>query len=137
MSTYLETSAAVKLLLDEDESAALAEHLDRLADEGATLVSSLLLETELRRVAVRTDLPQPDVSAVLTRLDLHEPDRALFHTAGVLPGRHLRSLDALHVAAALRAQCDEFVTYDERRAEAAAAVGLVVTSPGPVTSTSS
>lgn len=130
MSTYVETSAAVKVLIDEDESAALAEHLDRLADDGVPLVSSLLLETELRRVAVRTGLAQADVSAVLARIDLYEPDRALYHEAGILPGRHLRSLDALHVVAALRAQSEDFITYDARQADAATAVGLVVSSPG-------
>lgn len=132
MTTYLETSAAAKLLLDEEESVALADHLDRLADAGIPVVSSLLLETELRRVAVRTGSAQADVSAVLKRIDLHEPDRALYHEAGILPGRHLRTLDALHVAAALRAQSEDFVTYDERQAEAAASVGLAITSPRAV-----
>lgn len=128
MIVYLETSAAAKLLIEETESAACAHYLDALGDDNL-LVSPVLLETELRRLAVRNDLPQPAVSEVLDRVALLEPDRALYHQAGILPGRRLRSLDALHVAAALRVEADAFVCYDQRQADAALAVGLHVSSP--------
>jgi uncharacterized protein len=123
---YVETSAAAKLLVEEPQSARLAAHLDGLADAP---VSCLLLETELRRLAVRLDLPQPAVTDLLDRFDLLEPDRALYREAGVLGGRHLRSLDALHVAAALRWDADVLVSYDERQVAAAEAAGLRVTAP--------
>jgi len=74
VTVYVETSAAAKLLVDEAESARLAALLD---GQGATPVSCLVLETELRRLAVREDLPQTAVTAVLERFDLLEPDRAL------------------------------------------------------------
>lgn len=45
---YLDTSAALKLMIDEEESGALADHLDA---ETPDLVACLLLETELRRAA--------------------------------------------------------------------------------------
>jgi predicted nucleic acid-binding protein len=47
----------------------------------------------------------------------------------LLPGRNLRSLDALHVAAALRVGADVMITYDTRQADAAGASGLRVESP--------
>jgi predicted nucleic acid-binding protein len=119
--TYVETSAAAKLLVEEEASARLAAHLDGL-DEPP--VSCLVLETELRRLAVRVDLPQSAVTAVLDRFDLLETDRSLYREAGMLPGRHLRSLDALHVAAALRWDADVMLSYDLRQLHAADAVGL-------------
>lgn len=126
---YVETSAVAKLLVDEAESDALAAHLDGVVEPDARLLSSVLLETELRRLAVRLDLPQAAVSQVLDRIDLLEPDRSLYHQAGILPGRGLRSLDALHVATALRVDAVTFVAYDRRQCDAADSVGLRVVSP--------
>lgn len=129
MSIYLETSAAAKLLVEEAESAALSRYLDDLADDDIAVVSSMVLETELRRLAVRLELSQSDVSEVLERVDLYELDRAVFVEAGLLPGKHLRSLDALHVAVAVRVAAEEMATYDARQAEAARSVGLRVVAP--------
>ncbi len=86
----------------------------------------MLLETELRWLAVRVDLTQIAVTHLLERFDLMETDRSLYREAGRLPGRHLRSLDALHLAAALRVGTDVMVTYDRRQADAA---GLPVLAP--------
>jgi predicted nucleic acid-binding protein len=117
---YVETSAAAKLLVEEEASARLAEHLDALR---VAPVSSLVLETELRRLAVRVELPQAAVTSVLERVDLLETDRSLYREAGLLPGRHLRSLDALHVAAALRLDAAVMLSYDHCQIAAAEAVG--------------
>jgi hypothetical protein len=62
------------------------------------MARTIPLETELRRLAVRWDLPQAEVTDVLHLFDIFTPDRALFSEAGLLPGRHSRSLDALHAA---------------------------------------
>ena len=129
MTVYLETSAAVKRLAREAESEALAEYLDQLdSDERPT--SSMLLETELRRFAFRTGVLQTMVSNLLDGVDLVEPDRLLFTEAGLLPGANLRSLDALHVATALRIDASVVVAYDHRLQEAARTVGLAVVAPG-------
>lgn len=129
MILYLETSAAAKLLVEEAESAALSDYLDSAADGGDMVVSSVLTETELRRLAIRHDLDQAAVSELLDRLDLIEPGRAIFTEAGLLPGVNLRSLDALHVAMALRAEADCLIAYDQRQCDAARAVGLDVIAP--------
>lgn len=129
MSVYLDTSAAAKLLVDEAESGALAAYLDGIGDEH-DVVSSALLETELRRLAVRLELDQSAVTDLLARIDLVDPPRSLFHEAGLLPGTHLRSLDALHLTTALRVDADILVAYDARLLEAARSLGLGVHSPG-------
>ena len=129
MRWYLDTSAAAKLLIDEPESDALAAYLERAVDEGDAVGSSRLLETELRRLGIRLAIPQEHVTLVLERLDLLIPDDDVFRAAGLMPGPALRSLDALHVAAALRWGADAVVTYDERQAVATRAVGLGVEAP--------
>lgn len=129
MTSYLDASAAGKLLVDEPESDAVARHLDHVI-ERSDVVSSALLETELRRLAVREELSQEAVSLLLERLDIVEPSRSLFHEAGLLPGAGLRSLDALHLATALRVEADEVVTFDARMLAAAAELGLSAVSPG-------
>ncbi len=128
MTHYLDASAAAKRLVAERESAALARYLDGL-DDSVALVSSALLETELRRLAVRLDLDQAAVTALLSRVDLIDPSRSLFHEAGLLPGPGLRSLDALHLATALRFDDPTVVAYDSRLLHAAAALGLRTASP--------
>lgn len=129
MILYVESSAAAKLLVEESDSARLAEYLDKAAEQDDALLSSMLLETELRRVAERLRLPQAAVTGLLGRFDLVELDRSLFREAGLLPGPHLRSLDALHLAVALRVDADAIVTYDRRQAEVAESVGLPVQAP--------
>lgn len=73
--------------------------------------------------------PQP-VFALLAFVELHAD---LASVAGVTGGAGLRALDAIHVASALRlgGEVDGFVTYDERQADAARAVGLQVYAPDP------
>ncbi len=130
MSVYVETSAAAKILVTEAESPALASYLDDLEQGGTSLVSGVLTDTELRRVATRNALSQNMVSDVLAHLDIADPDRAVFTQAGLLPGANLRSLDAVHIAVAIRAHADAMVTYDARQATAARGAGLSVISPG-------
>jgi len=129
MRCYLDTSAAAKILVQESESDALTAFLERAVEGGDTVGSSRLLETELRRLAIRIGIPQEHVTLVLERLDLLVPDDEVLRTAGLLPDASLRSLDALHVAAALRWGADAVATYDERQARAARAVGLEVVAP--------
>lgn len=129
MITYIETSAVAKLVFVEDESADLKAFLDGVAEAARPIFSSILVETELRRAALRHGAPQELVTDVISRFALVEPDRSIYRQAGLLPGRDVRSLDAIHVALALRVEADRFVTYDARQAEAATGAGLVVVSP--------
>ena len=126
---YLDTSAAAKLLVDEIESDALAEWAD---DAVVELSSTNLLETELRRFAHRHKLPQSAVTQILDRVSLHDLPPSLYHEAGILPGRSLRSLDALHLVGAVRLSVRGVVTYDVRLAEAARTLGIGVLSPGVI-----
>jgi predicted nucleic acid-binding protein len=124
---YLDTSAALKLLVDEEHSDALARALDAAQPE---LAACWLLDTELRRAAAReAALTQQDVSDLLEGIDLYEVPSSLFREAGLLPGQSLRSLDALHLAAAIRIGVECVVTYDTRMGESARLLGISVLTP--------
>jgi hypothetical protein len=58
-------------------------------------------------------------------------DDDLLDLAGELGGSTLRSLDAIHLAAAQAIGADlvEVITYDRRMAQAAAALGLPLAAP--------
>ena len=99
------------------------------ASSDTNLVSSLLLETELRRFAIRHQLKQASVTTVLDGISLAELPQSLFLEAGLFAEPNLRTLDALHLASAIRLEVDELVTYDVRMAEAARELGLHATVP--------
>ncbi len=130
MIAYLDTSAAMKLLVEERESHALASYLQSAGQE-LTLVASWLLSTELHCAASRhpEDVDAASVGLVLETLTLVDLTRGDLLTAGTLPGR-LRSHDSVHLAIALRLGVDELITYDGELQRAAEAVGLRVARPG-------
>jgi hypothetical protein len=126
---YLDTSAAMKLLVEESESAALTAYLQSAGDE-RQLVASWLLHTELHCAVNRhpDDVDLDSVGIVLDAVSLIDHTRGDLLTAGTLPGR-LRSNDALHLAVALRVGADEMVTYDGDLGAAANAAGILTVQP--------
>lgn len=125
--TYLDASAAMKLLFEEPESEQLLDYLDALAER--TLVASWLLHTEVHRAAGRRGgVTSQAMAAVLALVDLIDIARGDLIVAGTLAP--LRSQDALHLAVAIRVGAEEILTYDHELAEAASAAGLRVVSPG-------
>lgn len=125
---YLDSSAIVKLVVRESESRALLSFVGNHRDR----ISCSLARTEVPR-AVRHFGPAALRRArlVLDRIHLIRLDDSLLDTAATLDARVLRSLDAIHLAAAQRVAADleVLVTYDQRMAEAAAVLGFVVRAP--------
>lgn len=126
--SYLDTSAAMKLVAAEPESDALVE---ALAD-GHRLVASWLLHTELHCAAGRhpQDIDRASVRAVLDTVGLADITRGDMIAAGT--HAPLRANDAIHLAVAIRLGVDHVVTYDAELAAAAGAAGLVVLAPAPL-----
>jgi len=127
---YLDASAFVKLVIVEPESAALRRFLGRWPRRA----SAALLRTEVARALRRAGYEARVGTArrLLAAMRLVRLDEPLLDRAGELEPRPLRSLDALHLAAALAIvpELGAFLTYDERLAEAARGVGLTVHAPG-------
>ena len=115
------------MLVERLESDALESWLDQTSD---MLVSSDLLEVELRRLAVREGVDQADVTRLLDGVSIAALDRAVYRSAGLLPMPYLRTLDALHLEAAIRLDAAAVLTYDRRLSKAARSVGLRVVAPG-------
>ncbi len=126
---YLDTSAFVKLLVAEPESAALSARLGRWPDRA----SATLLRTESMRALRRSGHERLAGTArrLLGTVRLIRLDEPLLDRAGELEPAELRTLDAIHLAAALSIGSDlgVLVTYDSRLASAAVARGLNVESP--------
>ena len=126
---YLDSSAFVKLAVEEEESAAVRTFLSA---HSARRVSSALLRTEALR-AVRHLGPDAlaTVREGLRRVDLIGIDDRTLDAAGTLEPQVLRTLDAIHLATAMAVGDDleVIVTYDERMVEAARLIGLPTVSP--------
>lgn len=127
---YLDTSAFLKTVLDEAESAVLLEYLDGHPD--GQLVSSSLLAVEARRGVLRhrpARLPRTDV--LLGQIEQIGISDAVIESAGRLPDPMLRSLDAIHLATALiiKDDVEALLTYDARLREAAESHGLPTVAP--------
>lgn len=131
MILYVDTSAALKLLVEEAESEALADYLEEIRSSTSnTLVASLLLHRELYFAANRrpADIDTDEIADVLSTLALIDPESGDLVTAPLLPGR-LRSADAIHLATALRVDAHSMVVYDDELGAAANAAGITVVSP--------
>ena len=127
---YADASALVKLLVREPESVALLDFLDRRRPRLAT---SAIAVVEVLR-AVRLAEPGPTgIRRAYDRLDqshLVDVTRDVLDEAGSFTSARVRALDAIHLVSALRVGAREILVYDGRLAEAAAAAGLDVLSPG-------
>jgi len=132
---YVDSSALVKLVAEEPESAALRAFVD-----GADLVSCELVLTEVPRAIRRAfahgtraplEMALERTGELLDSLGLLPLDRALLAAAGAMEEPALRALDAIHVAAAADlAPIDAFVSYDGRQAAVARLAGIRTMAPG-------
>lgn len=125
---YLDSSALVKTIIEEPESSKLVRRLSEV-DE---LVACELVGVEAVR-AVRVSDPSavPRARDAVAKLTLIRLDDTLYDAAADLQPPSLRSLDAVHLAAALSVGRDlaGVVTYDARMTEAARALDLQVEAP--------
>lgn len=131
---YFDSSAIVRLLVEGETYR--DELLDFLrARVGDPAVTSVIGYVEVWRALIRLDVDgasQRRATALLDDFKLVAVTDEVRRTAATMPGKMLRSLDAMHVASAqqLGALLDVLVTYDHRMIDVARAQGLPVTSPG-------
>lgn len=129
MAHYIDTSALVKLVVLEAETEALRSWI---SVERPALVSCDLSRAELLRAVRRAAADRAvQARAVLDSITLVVVATSTSEAAGRLDPTILRTLDAIHVAAALELGDDlaGIVTYDDRLARAAQTHGIAVVTP--------
>ena len=126
---YADSSALVKLVIDEAESDELERHLSR----DARLVTSRLATVEVARavrIANPDDAAEEEAATLVASCLLIDVTRGLLAEAARLTSKAIRTLDAIHLATARHADADELVAYDRRLLTAAAELGLRTVAPG-------
>lgn len=129
-AVYADASALVKLVLEEPETVALRAYLE--ASDPPIATSAIAVVEVLRAVRV-AGLGGDGLRRArrhLDEADLLDVDRELLEAAVSWTSAHVRSIDAIHLASALRLGARQMLVYDRRLAEAAAAAGVEVLSPG-------
>jgi len=125
--SYLDASAIAKLVLDEPESGAMLA----FASARTGIVTSRIGVIEVRRAAARRAHDPAHLERVLRDIGILELDEVVARAASAVEPATIRTLDAIHLASAelIRAELDALVTYDDRLAVAARALGLTVVTP--------
>lgn len=119
----------MKLVVEEAESARLADHLG----EGVVSATSRIALVEVSRatrIANASEEAQQETRRLLDACLLVDVSDRILRNAASLTSRRVRTLDAIHLATALYVDADELVAYDRRLLEAAEAQGLSTAAPG-------
>ena len=132
---YLDTSALVKLIVQEPETGVLHQWLADAEDRDH--VTSALGRVELMRTALRsgdTTIMDNARRALGEDLDILAVTDDVIQRAETIAPESLRSLDAIHLASAaqLGDALTAVVAYDQRLIAACRELGQPVTSPGSV-----
>ncbi len=125
---YLDSSALVKLVIAEPESPALRRYLGNEPGRASCVLAQVEV---LRAVRGHGSPALTRARRLLRRLNLVPIDDELLDAAAALDPRVLRSLDAIHLAAALLfgGELTALVTYDRRMAAAAGLLDVAVAAP--------
>jgi len=123
---YLDSSVALRTILDVPERERLQSWMQV---PGTTFVSSRLLRTEVVRILRRDGRPLVDGTPLLDRVGMLEISRET-HTVAESIERHVKTLDALHLATALLiGEPVTVATHDSTMKSVAGHLGLLVTDP--------
>lgn len=127
MSTlYVDSSALLKRLFAEEGSTMVRELLVDRTDQGVLVGSSELAWVEVARALRRAGVDDvfSAVSSACSGIARQRPDSGVLDRARHIGLASWRSLDALHLAAAVTLGATEILTFDLRLAAAAESVGV-------------
>lgn len=125
---YVDTSVILRIVLGHSDAA--ADWFDARLRVGGRLVTSRLAVLESVRVLRREGLDTELGDDLFSRMALLSVDDALLEDAGEI-GPHVKSLDAIHLASALRIGTGQatVVTHDANMLRTAAELGFDVHDP--------
>lgn len=126
---YLDTSVAIRIILGHSPDAA-AWFDETTANQSDRVISSRLLRTEITRVLRREEIPTSDRDQIIDYVHMVPVDHAVLNEAEAIIS-HIRTLDAIHLASALRCGLDDLVivTHDKNMAQVAEHLGFSVHDP--------
>lgn len=123
---YVDTSALLKRVFIEEESPQVLAILRARSTAGDLIASSELAWVEVARAISRAGVR--DVSEVLraacTGIARQPLTTVVMQRARTIGPAGLRTLDAIHLSAAISLGAVEMLTYDRRLAEAAESLGV-------------
>lgn len=124
---YIDTSAFLKVLVQEAHSKDVRRVIAK-----ADLWSSTILGVEAHRAGLRLGVGPDAIEEILSKVTLIVPSETTFMAARSVGPAAVRTLDALHLAAAmeLESDLDSLMTFDRRLASAGADVGISIATPG-------
>ncbi len=128
---YIDSSALLKRVVIESESAAVRSLLREANAAGDLLTASSLAWLEVWRALRRAGVANVRVTweralSGIAEFPLSDAELVQARTAGF---HELRSLDAIHLASAVAVGADSLVTYDSRLAVSAGVMGISVLAP--------
>lgn len=125
MRAYIDSSAFLRGILDQDRSGHARAQRDAVMGQGGQLISSRLLELETRRTQIRLGDVWGPYQNELLRVELVEVEPQDFNVAFDIDV-HTKSLDALHLASCVKVDADALITADKNMRDAAEHLGIEV-----------
>jgi hypothetical protein len=134
MHVYVDSSALVKRVVAEKESAELLSFLDAHYQRDDLLATSSLGMAEVSRVVLaraRSPIAAGDlIDEAMSGINERPMTAEVLSVARRVEPLILRTLDAIHLATAVLIDADVVVTYDDRLADACRRNSLAVAAPG-------
>lgn len=130
---YVDSSALLKRVFAEPESDGVRDTIEQHYATGEVVVASELAWLEVSRAILRADVENVEeyVDLACSGIARHPLTSGVLDRARRVGPPHLRSLDAIHLAAAITLMADGILTFDHRLAEAAHHAGVKVIPSGP------
>jgi hypothetical protein len=134
MHVYVDSSALVKRVVVEKESAELLSFLDAHYQRDDLLATSSLGMAEVSRAVLaraRSPIAAGDlIDEAMSGINERPMNAEVLSVARRVEPLILRTLDAIHLATAVLIDADVVVTYDDRLADACRRNSLAVAAPG-------
>ena len=129
LPVYLDSSALVKLVLPEPETASLLLTLREWPDRVTSEISVVEVIRAAQRASLRAEVRRR-ARSVMAALHLLRMEESILESASTLAPARLRTLDSIHLASALSLETVAgMIVYYSRLAQAARDSGLKVLAP--------
>jgi predicted nucleic acid-binding protein len=127
---YFDSSALVKVVLNESESDALGSAIQSYDEQVTSIVGQVEVDRAIRRQLTSEDAARAS-DEIYKSVSIMPLRPLITSIAGsIMPGK-LRSLDAIHLATviAMKDEIDTVFCYDKRLSEAIEELGVRVEAP--------